>query len=330
MSDEKKVKVYRDEEKKYADQTIERSVVDNVQVRTYTLNDENDSLFRILSEEQISRKVHKYEEEEFEKMMKDYKERERIMNAQVAAELGEDGFDNTAIPAEGAASKVEIDPDKIQEAFSKLTKDDRILCIGDSLVYGYEMEGALTWIGILRRECEINLLNVGINSDTTDNMIDRFYTHVVNNQAKAVLILGGGNDIFGNTPLTYVTNNYALLCQMALNFGIVPIVATPTEPDHKRVPKEWKAFVDYDQACNDIKTYRDWLIEFAHANKMPLVDFGGEMKSRLRAGYSRFFLDGAHPNPAGHRMMASIAKDAFIEMGLLKKEEKPEDHRFDL
>lgn len=324
-----------DNEKKYADQTVEKQTVDGMTVRTYTLNDKKDSLFRIYSEKELAEKEREYEMKQLEEAEKKFRERERMMNAEIMeymqGEMDDAGFEASAIGMDqDLLDQIRLDPEQVQEALAELTKEDRIICIGDSLVYGFDVEGSLTWIGILRREEKMNLLNAGINGDTTENMFDRFHEHVVQLEAKAVVILGGGNDLFGTTPLEYVTNNYAMMCQMAMNYGIVPIVATPTEPDHNKVPKEWKAFIDYDAACEKIKLYKEWLLAFAEANQLPIIDFDTEMHSRLKAGYGRFFIDGAHPNPAGHRMMAAIAKDAFIEMGILEKKEKPVDHRFDL
>ncbi len=327
-----------DEKNKYADQTVDKKTVDGMTVKTWTLNDKSDSLFRIYSEEELAQKEREYEQKMIEEAEKRFRERERRMYGQMeqdlAAELQEEmeeaGFETTTIGSEDFMGKLRLDPDQVQEALSRIKKDDRIICIGDSLVYGFDVEGSLTWIGTLRREEHINLLNAGINGDTTENMFERFYEHVVQLEAKAVVILGGGNDVFGTTPLEYVTSNYAMMVQMAMNYGIVPIVATPTEPDHKKVPKEWKQFIDYDESCRKIQEYNRWLREFARVNKLPIIDFDKEMHGRLKAGYGRFFIDGAHPNPAGHRMMAAIAKDAFIKMGILEKKEKPVDHRFDL
>ena len=324
-----------DNEKKFAEQTVEKQNVDGMTVRTYTLTDKNDSLFRIYSEKELAEKEREYSLKQIEEAEKKFRERERMMNAEIMeymqGEMEDAGFETSTIGMDqDLLEQIRLDPDKVEEALSQLTKDDRIICIGDSLVYGFDVEGSLTWIGILRREEKINLLNAGINGDTTENMFDRFHQHVVQLEAKAVVILGGGNDLFGTTPLEYVTNNYAMMCQMAMNYGIVPIVATPTEPDHNKVPKAWKAFIDYDAACTNIKLYKEWLLAFAEANHLPVIDFDTEMHSRLKAGYGRFFIDGAHPNPAGHRMMAAIAKDAFIKMGILEKKEKPVDHRFDL
>lgn len=316
---------------KYADQTVENSTVDGMSVRTYTLNDKDDSLFRVPTEDDIDRKVAEYQKKGMEEAEKRFREKERMMEAQINDDVADaSGFNVENTATEGAADKVRLDPEQVQEALSKIKKDDRIVCIGDSIVYGYEVEGTLTWIGRLRRENEINLLNVGLNGDTTEGMFYRFKEHVVDIDAKAVVILGGGNDLIGGTPLEFVTNNYAMMSQMAMNYGIVPIVAIAPEPDHKRVPKEWKMMIDYESNIKNLQVYKEWLLAFAEANKMPVIDFDTGMKNRLRAGYSRFFMDGAHPNPAGHKIMAEIAREAFQKMGILPVEKPPEDDRFAL
>lgn len=317
-------------QEKFADQTVENTTINGMAVRTYTLNDSSDSLYRVLSEEEIARREEEYERKGMEEAERRFREKERMMNAQISGEAEDSGFGSASIAAEGAADRVRLDPEKLQDALAKIRKDDRIACIGDSIVYGFEVEGTLTWIGRLRRECEINLLNVGLNGDTTEGMFNRFHEHVVDIKARAVVILGGGNDLIGGTPLEYVTNNYAMMCQMALNYGIVPIVGIAPEPDHRKVPEEWKMMIDYEANIKNLMLYKEWLLAFAEANKMPVIDFDTGMKNQLRAGYSRFFMDGAHPNPAGHKIMAGIAKKAFQDMGILPEDPKPEEHRFDL
>ena len=203
-----------------------------------------------------------------------------------------------------------------------------INALGDSITYGFEVEGTLTWIGRLRREEEINLLNVGINGDTCGNMLGRFKEHVIDLAPKAVFIMGGGNDILAGTPLEYVTNSVATMAQMALNKGIVPIIGIAPEPSPKDVPKEWHQLMDYNQVREQMATYKEWLITFAKANLLPYIDFDTGMKTKLHTGYGRYFMDGVHPNPAGHKIMASIAKQGFQDMGILPKPE--EDDRFSL
>ncbi len=318
---------------------VKRDIIDGMRVRTYTVGEGQESLFNVPTEQDIK----DYEDKLRADAEAKFREREADMKSKIKADMASEADEadlNNAdidtlskalgVSARGAADSVKLDPEQIQERLKQIVKDDRIVCIGDSITYGHQVDGSLTWIGRLRREEEINLLNVGLDGDTTSGMLTRFKEHVIDLEPKAVLIMGGGNDLFGGTPLDYVTNNIALMSQLALDNGIVPMVGVEPEPDHKKVPKEWKEFIDYDQACEHLMTLKEWLLVFAKANMMPIIDFDTGMKNKLKAGYGRYFMDGAHPNPAGHKIMAAIAKEAFIAMGILKEKQKPTDDRFAL
>lgn len=306
---------------------MKKEMVDGVQVKTYTLNDSGRSLFNVPTEAQIEQDIQDYEkrmQEEADAKFKELHGNSADLNDADVKTLDKE------LGISRAEDSVKLDPEQIAERMKQIVKDDRIVCIGDSITYGHQVEGSLTWIGRLRREEEINLLNVGLDGDTTEGMLTRFKEHVLDLEPKAVLIMGGGNDIFGETPLEYVTNNIATMAQIALDKGIVPMVGIEPEPNHKKVPKEWKAFIDYDKACENMATLKQWLLTFAQANQLPVIDFDTGMKTRLKAGYGRYFMDGAHPNPAGHKIMAAVAKEAFIKMGLLQEKPQPVDDRFAL
>lgn len=291
---------------------VEKTVKDGVHIRTYRVADGADTVYNVRTESEIDKEIADYQKK---------KEKEQ-------ADLFDLDMNSKAVSAQEAQEQIKIDPEQVAEYLEKIVKDDRIVCIGDSITYGYEVEGTLTWIGRLRREEEINLLNVGINGDTCGNMLARFKEHVIDLTPKAVFIMGGGNDILAGTPLDYITNCVAMMAQMALNKGIVPMIGIAPEPSPKDVPKEWHQLMDYNQVREQMATYKEWLITFAKANLLPYIDFDTEMKTKLRAGYGRYFMDGVHPNPAGHKLMASIAKKGFQDMGILPKPE--DDDRFAL
>ncbi len=290
---------------------VKKTVQDGIQIKKYSVAEGADTIFNVRTESEI------------EKELESYRERQQREDEIIGGTS-----ESSAISAQEAEKSIKIDPEEVAEKLAQIVKDDRIVCIGDSITYGFEVEGSLTWIGRLRREEEINLLNVGINGDTCGNMLARFKEHVVDLSPKAVFIMGGGNDILGGTPLEYITNSVATMAQMALDKGIVPMIGISPEPSPKDVPAEWKQLLDYDQVREQIATYKEWLITFAKANLLPYIDFDTEMKSKLRSGYGRYFFDGVHPNPAGHKIMAGIAKKAFQDMGILAK--PTDDDRFAL
>ena len=291
---------------------VEKTVKDGVHIRTYRVADGADTVYNVRTESEIDKEIADYQKK---------KEKEQ-------ADLFDLDMDSKAVSAQEAQEQIKIDPEQVAEYLEKIVKDDRIVCIGDSITYGYEVEGTLTWIGRLRREEEINLLNVGINGDTCGNMLARFKEHVIDLTPKAVFIMGGGNDILAGTPLDYITNCVAMMAQMALNKGIVPMIGIAPEPSPKDVPKEWHQLMDYNQVREQMATYKEWLITFAKANLLPYIDFDTEMKTKLRAGYGRYFMDGVHPNPAGHKLMASIAKRDFRIWEFCRSRRMTTDLRF--
>ncbi len=302
------------EREKVVGADVTTKIEDGIRVRSYKVAQGADTIFNVQTQGEIERQMRGGTSTEPD---------ENDIVSNINAEM-----DGHAITAEEEAAKLRIDPEDVEERLASMVKDDRIICIGDSITYGYEVEGSLTWIGRLRREEEINLFNVGLNGDTTGGMLGRFKEHVIDLEPKAVLIMGGGNDILGGTPLEYVTNNVVMMVQMAMNKGIVPIIGIAPEPSPKDVPKEWHQMMDYDEVRRQMAAYKEWLIAFAEANKLPYIDFDTSMKNQLRSGYGRYFMDGVHPNPAGHKLIAGIAKKAFIKMGLLPKPE--DDDRFAL
>ena len=299
------------EREKVVGADVEKTVQDGIQIKKYSVAKGADTIFNVRTESEI------------EKELENYRDR-----SQREDEIIGGRSESSEISAEEAAAAIKIDPEEVAEKLAQIVKDDRIVCIGDSITYGFEVDGSLTWIGRLRREEEINLLNVGINGDTCGNMFARFKEHVVDLSPKAVFIMGGGNDILAGTPLEYITNSVAMMAQMALDKGIVPMIGIAPEPSPKDVPAEWKQLMDYDQVREQMATYKEWLITFAKANLLPYIDFDSEMKNKLRSGYGRYFFDGVHPNPAGHKIMAGIAKTAFQDMGILAK--PTDDDRFAL
>ncbi len=310
--------------------TVETTHVDGMQVKKYKLNDDKGTLFKVRTEDEIEQEIQEYENKLREDADKKAEARRERFKQQLKEDLEDQNFEFDEISLAQAAEKLKLDPAQISERLAALKKDDYIFCIGDSITYGFEVEGIQTWIGRLRREEEINLINVGVNGDTTSGMVGRFHEHVLDYRPKAVMIMGGGNDVMGGTQLEFVTNNIAMMAQLALDRGIIPIIGIQPEPDHKNVPAGIKSMLDYDKVKENLAELKQWLITFSQANNIPLIDFDTGMKNKLRAGYGRYFFDGIHPNPSGHRMMAIIAKEAFIKMGLLNEPEPQEDHRFDL
>ena len=91
----------------------------------------------------------------------------------------------------------------------------KIVCLGDSLTAGMDREADSHWLNILKREAVHTYINKGICGDTTSGMLARFYRDVVEEGAKCVILMGGGNDFIVGADVGSVQSNMMALVHQA-------------------------------------------------------------------------------------------------------------------
>ena len=72
----------------------------------------------------------------------------------------------------------------------------KIVCLGDSLTYGYPYGPHVSWVTYLSRVCGLSLSNAGVNGNTMEDMAARFDRDVLTKKPDTVVILGGTNDAY--------------------------------------------------------------------------------------------------------------------------------------
>ena len=175
----------------------------------------------------------------------------------------------------------------------------RVVFMGDSITEGWNLEKSFPGKPYVNR---------GISGETTPQMLVRFRQDVIDLQPKVVVILGGTNDIAGNTgPMTLeeTEGNLESMAELARANGIRVVLCSvlPTvdywwSPGKEPAPK--------------IATLNAWMRGYAAAKGIVYVDYYRAMKDDrggLPAALSR---DGVHPLPAGYAVMAPLA-EAGIE-----------------
>ncbi len=153
----------------------------------------------------------------------------------------------------------------------------------------------------------------GIGGQTTPQMVIRFHADVVALQPAVVVILGGTNDIAGNTgPSTneMIQHNIEAMTNIAQANGIrvvlssiLPVFDYPWKPGLTPAPR--------------IIAVNAWMKAYATKVGAVYLDYHSAMKDErdgLRAGLGD---DGVHPNEAGFRIMATLA-DSAIAVALRK------------
>ncbi len=182
------------------------------------------------------------------------------------------------------------------------------VCLGDSITKGYEVKNEDCWVSALP-----NAINRGINGDSTDGMQNRFQAHVLRSHPERVIILGGMNDIGRGCDWTEVASNLEDMCTTAMQHGIQPILATYVTPDYDR-------FFGADPASfsptmllvsQRLRRLHEWIREYCTKNHLICLDFEKEFPTRIQMEYSRYFIDGVHPNSFGYAIMREIALETL-------------------
>ncbi|MCY6485205.1 GDSL-type esterase/lipase family protein [Clostridium aestuarii] len=181
----------------------------------------------------------------------------------------------------------------------------KIVCIGDSLTFGYGVNKNYRWTTLINNSLNnVELINKGANGDSTAGMLMRFHTEVVLNAPSNVIIMGGTNDFLINSCLNNVKENIKLMIKEATTYNIQPIIGIqiPIKPD---IAKQlWVSNINYSLINEKLKEYRAWVINFSKENNIQYIDFYSAFI--YSENTADLYVDGIHPTSVGHTLMAEI------------------------
>ena len=180
--------------------------------------------------------------------------------------------------------------------------ENRVVFMGDSITQGWNLNQSFPGKPYINR---------GISGQTTPQMVVRFRQDVIALQPKVVVILGGTNDIAGNTgPMTLeqTEDNLSSMADLAHANGIrvvlcsiTPAFDFPWDPGLSPAPK--------------IDALNTWLKAYAADHGYVYVDYHSAMKDAQGGLPAALSKDGVHPLPAGYAVMAPLV-EAGIEKAL--------------
>ena len=174
----------------------------------------------------------------------------------------------------------------------------RIVFLGDSITQG--------WIDKVPGFFTAGRIDRGIGGQTTPQMLLRFRQDVIALKPAIVQIMGGTNDIAGNTgPMTAQETqaNIMSMTELAQAHGIRVILAAippaanfPWRPGLATAPR--------------IAAMNAWLKRYAASVGATYADYWSALHDgdALRASLT---YDGVHPNEAGYAVMAPVAERAI-------------------
>jgi len=184
-----------------------------------------------------------------------------------------------------------------------------IVCIGDSITYGYTVPRAAAWCALAGAMTKNRVINLGLCGDTTAGMLARAESLPDAPRIDAIALMGGGNDLMMGRTGGEICENLAAIARYAAGRGARPIVClspcvTPrgVQPFFTYPP----FFADSDGFDAARREGNERLRAAAEQNGWAVADFSAALCRADGAADPACYNDNVHPNPEGHRRMAEV------------------------
>lgn len=193
-----------------------------------------------------------------------------------------------------------------------------LICLGDSLTFGLRVPHSQAWPRLIGRDTGMEVRNLGISGDTTGGMLARLQNltgvvcHGSPENMPVLLIMGGSNDIFYAGTDVGARANIGAMIHQAMAAHMLPVVGIPLPIAPEDAPKGWGKIADFHKAAAQIEAYSRWLKDFCAAFGISYVDFRQDFLDAQGNVRRELFVDGLHPNAAGHAVMAKRLMDTGV------------------
>lgn len=183
-----------------------------------------------------------------------------------------------------------------------MSGEHRVVFMGNSITEGWAPHFASMFPGK-------PYVGRGIGGQTTPQMLLRFRQDVIALAPSVVVILGGTNDIAGNTgPATIemIEDNLASMTELAKANGI-HVVLSSVLPVYKY---PWMPSIE--PALLIVKL-NAWMKEYAAQKGIVYLDYESAMSDVRHGLKCDLTYDGVHPNASGYRVMSRLAEKAITD-----------------
>ena len=188
----------------------------------------------------------------------------------------------------------------------------KIIFIGNSIVNGFPYKRSECFVSLFREATGHQVINKGINGETSPQALDRFEKDVLLHKPDQVYFLGGTNDFIYNVCTPKETLDY---CNKIVNLSqrnnIEPILMVPLMIDVEMAEKFWMSDVDYLSVSRKLTLLRDLMLSYGQENGVQIIDtqtfFRDLYTDEAKALYLK---DGLHPTILGHKAIADFLLQA--------------------
>ena len=103
----------------------------------------------------------------------------------------------------------------------------RIICLGDSLTYGYGIPRSQVGTALLAARTGMECVNRGVNGTTTGGMLAVMTGELEKLHYDAVILMGGSNDLAYGRDLTGARANMGAMAHIAMSARVCPFIGVP-------------------------------------------------------------------------------------------------------
>jgi lysophospholipase L1-like esterase len=187
----------------------------------------------------------------------------------------------------------------------------KLICFGDSLTFGYGVKRECNWVEVLKLKLKVEVLNKGINGDSTAGMLSRSYKDIIKNSPTHTIIMAGTNDFLAGRSVSNVVDNIYMLLEECETNNIIPILAIQPPILSEMAERYWAKGITYEVVNEKIKNYRKILVDYASNKNIYIIDFYTSFQIDYLNKHSDLFIDGIHPTKDGHKIMADLICKIF-------------------
>lgn len=176
-----------------------------------------------------------------------------------------------------------------------LNTSNKIVCIGDSLTFGYGVSKNKNWVSLLNKHLNLPIINKGINGDTTTGILSRFFSDVLNFDTNICIIMCGTNDILCGRKIDFIIDNIKIMINDCLSYKIKPIILSPPKTLNLLAEKLWDSHIDYDKINKNLDIFNNELKVLCNSNNINFISLNDIMPLD-----TNYYIDGIHLNEKGN------------------------------
>jgi lysophospholipase L1-like esterase len=174
-----------------------------------------------------------------------------------------------------------------------------IICLGDSLTFGYGVWRSDCWVTLVANATGLRVLNRGTNGDTSAYMYQRAKRRIVPYETEPgdiAIIMGGANDTLMYGADENDVKNILNIAELFSAKNCTPIIGI--QPGFKPSHEPFYGPMDLNKLNDNFDWFADKLITSAKDSDLKYFDLRPILENPA------LFSDGVHPTEEGHRIIA--------------------------